>query len=106
MIPTHISGAMSKAKPLKNAIEQFRGVRGRFPASVSEIQETITVQHQYVSNVQITGEGVVRLTFAGYMQEIEGKTISLIPVVEDGNSIQWNCRSNDIAFRFLPSDCR
>ena len=72
MIPAHISDAISAAEPLKHAIEEFRRGRGRFPASVSEIQEASTVQHKYVSGVQIVDEGVVRLTFFLFFPHSQG----------------------------------
>ena len=106
MIPAHIAEAMSKAEPIQNAIEEYRRSHGRFPASAAELQNAYSIEHQYVSDVQITDSGAISLTFSGYMQEIEGKGITLTPTAEEGGSVRWNCGSKDIPARLLPSSCR
>ena len=106
MIPAHISDAMSKAEPMKNAIEEYQRSHGRFPALAAELQNATTLEHQYVSDVQIIDSGAISLTFAGYMQEIEGKGITLTPTAEEGGAVRWSCHSGDIPGRLLPSSCR
>jgi hypothetical protein len=106
MIPVHIADSLSKAEPLKMAVEEFHRAHDRFPQAFSELGEGIGVDHQYVGHVELLDGAGLRITFSGYMREIEDKAVILVPAMQDDGALEWSCHSEDIDFRFLPPGCR
>lgn len=83
---------------------------GRFPEDNNEAgfpDSGLFSEASGVKSILIQPEGRVEIHFGnGSAEEIDGKTLSLIPSVTDGGILDWSCQSKNVPVEYLPSDCK
>lgn len=77
----------------------------RWPSDISELNvDRMSAQFgDGVGSVDIGGDSELRITFSG--DQIDGKTIVLIPSVEN-ETLVWDCQIESLPARLAPTTCR
>jgi type IV pilus assembly protein PilA len=106
-VRSQISEGIVLASGGKNAVWDYHSAYGVFAAdnAVAGLQSPTSIRGSFVSQVEVT-DGVVEVTY-GYEVNaaVSGSTVLLSPL-DQGGSIEWECSSNDILPRYLPTQCR
>ena len=109
-----VAEGLALASGAKTAVAEYRMTTGEWPVDNEEVglpTDATNISGKYVSQVAVsldvlTGEASISITLSGDVQEnLLGGVIELLPV-DQGGSIQFNCRSGgrDIT-AYLPSSC-
>ena len=98
---------MALAAEPKRAVTQFHRNEDRFPADHAEagLPAPAEISGQYVESVSVE-DGTIYIEYGGASAALEGLTLYLEPDRGDSTIIRWTCRSDDIADRWLPANCR
>lgn len=88
-------------------VQNYTNTFDIFPADnvTAGLVEPTGYRNKYVSSLEVVA-GMIRITFghdARYF--LNGTALDMSPITHSG-SIEWTCRSNEIADRYLPARCR
>lgn len=87
-----------------DSVTDFYKQHGQIPRSLEEAGFVSALPHS-VSGISVDSRnGIVTISMAG--GPIEGKTLLLVPSVDENNQIIWECMSEDIQDKSLPKNCR
>ncbi len=108
-VRAQVGQGINLASGAKAAVTEFYQDRGIFPANNGSagIAAAATIQGKYVSQVAVTGAGLVQVTFGNDVNsKILGAVLTLTPTDNVG-SIAWAC-SGDLTLRpeWVPASCR
>jgi hypothetical protein len=97
---TQIGEAVQTASAARDAVAAFHAARGRLPrkGEIEPLASTPTVK-----SVTVGDAGAVTVVLG--VRCFEGRSIIYTPVLAGGR-ITCKCSTPDIAFRFLPAECR
>lgn len=105
---SQMSEAFNLAGGQKGAVTETEANKGAFPSSnaAAGIAAASSITGKYVSQVEITGNGVITATMktSDVSSDIAGKKLTLTPTKNAG-SYTWAC-SSDASAKYLPSSCR
>ena len=116
-IRAQVSEGLNLAGGAKAAVSEFRMDRGTFPSDneTAGISTNPTaISGKYVTQVAVGAsggggaDGVIEVTYGNDAHQILGSvsaTLLMSPVANTG-SVEWVCRSDDIADKHLPAACR
>ena len=115
-IRAQVSEGLNLAGGAKAAVSEFAMDRGRFPSDNETAGLTTNPQNimgKYVTGVAVGAsggggaDGIIEVTYGGndVNDAIVDDTLLLSPVAQTG-SVEWVCRSDDIADKHLPAACR
>jgi type IV pilus assembly protein PilA len=114
LIKAQVSEGMSLAGAAQTGVAEFFSNNGRLPASnvSAGVPSAKSITGKYVSQVEVTGKGLVEATFSKAAPQqantkIDGKILEFSPVTS-GGGIHWTCKSGGTAVppQYLPSSCR
>jgi type IV pilus assembly protein PilA len=95
----------------KASVSEYFMDRGVLPADNTEAGLSLltSITGNYVDQVEVVA-GLLQIRYSSSGDQkanntIDGSILELSPVTNDG-SVDWNCRSTDIAPKHLPSACR
>ncbi len=98
------------AIPVKKAVIEYYGHRGKFPANnqVAGIAAPEKLQGNYVARIEIVDGNVIVHFGNQSMKQIHGKIIQMQPKIHD-SSISWECtklNETHVDNSYRPSSCK
>ena len=110
VIRAQVSEGSALADGVKSAMAEFQQNNGHFPATNSSAGMAIaaSIHGQYVGSVDVgTANGVITTAFTGLKAQpkIAADTL-LYSAVTNGGSVEWHCKSNNLAQKWCPSTCK
>ncbi len=104
-VRARVTEGLSLASAAKTAISEYYATNGTLPTSNSQagIAAAGSITGNNVSGVQVTGSGVIQVTFSG--NPINANTMTLTATT-NGGAIAWNCSGGDLPSKYRPSSCR
>ena len=106
-----VSEGLVMATGAKVAIAEYYQAQGRMPANNAAVglPAAEEIRSKYAASVAVKS-GTIQVTFGSppaYATDakIAGKTLLLTPQ-PTGSALDWRCRSDDIASKYLPVSCR
>lgn len=99
-----VTEGLSYGEKYKSKVEAYAIQNQQWPQSITDTGVVEQIPHPNVESISIEN-GVVVIKYAGGSQ-IKGKSIALIPSVNDEGYIVWECKGIDIENRYLPASCR
>jgi type IV pilus assembly protein PilA len=110
-IRAQVSEGLNLSGGAKAAVSEFRMDRGTWPSdnTAAGIATTSTdISGKYVAGVAVSS-GVITVTYGNEAHATlladGGATLDMSPVAQTG-SVEWVCKSSDIADKHLPAACR
>ncbi len=107
-IRAQVSEGLNLAGGAKAAVSEYTMDRGSFPDSNTQagISDAADIQGKYVGTVTVQNDGTIDVGYANDAHTtLSGSTLTLSPFTNAG-SVEWVCRSADIADKHLPAACR
>jgi len=100
-----VSGALFAASQLKFELLEYYIENGALPST--ESGEYFEVENDEAAIYFDPEAGVIKIVYAeGVDGGLSGAELNLVPVVSDGDSIEWVCSNVSVTENWLPSDCR
>jgi type IV pilus assembly protein PilA len=119
IIRSKVSEAVSAIDMARTAVSETFQTTGTVPstnASAGLPSTAASVSSKYLSNLQITGAGVITATVAGTnATDADGKTVIYTPYQGNGTTalatgysgpIVWVCKGGTVPAKYLPASCR
>ena len=110
-IRAQVSEGLNLAAGAKASVSEYFMDRGVLPADNTEAGLSLlsSITGNYVDQVEVI-DGVLEIQYSSTTPQkanntIDGSILQLSPITNDG-SVDWNCKSADIAPKHLPSACR
>jgi type IV pilus assembly protein PilA len=107
-IRAQVSEGLNLSGGAKAAVSEFRMDRGTWPSdntAAGIATNPADINGKYVTQVSV-GSGIISVTYgADAHQLITGDVLVMSPLAQTG-SVEWVCRSTDIADKHLPAACR
>ena len=106
-IRAQVSEGLNLAGGAKAAVSEYTMDRGVFPATNGQagISRNVSIQGKYVRQVNVAA-GLVTVTYGNDAHAIlSGSALQLSPLTQAG-SVEWACKSANIADKHLPAACR
>ncbi|EIC20852.1 M48 family metallopeptidase [Thiorhodovibrio frisius] len=102
-----VSEGLITSRQVEQEVIDFARETGEWPASNEDIgwDANRDAENSAVRSVVVTDGGVIIVTYAGPPTQLEGKTVIIVPVVEDGN-VLWDCTNGSLESRYRPVRCR
>ena len=109
-IRAQVSEGLNLAGGAKAAVSEYTMDRGTFPGTnaIAGLSEPTDIKGKYVSSVTNVS-GLISVAFSGAGSDAHAtlKTgILTLSAATNAGSIEWVCKSTDIADKHLPSACR
>ena len=110
VIRAQVSEGSALADGVKSAMAEFQQNYGHFPANNSSAGMAIagSIKGQYVGSINVgTTNGVITAAFTGLKAQpkIAADTL-LFSAVTNGGSVEWRCKSINLAQKWCPSSCK
>jgi hypothetical protein len=96
-----VSEGRALVSQYKTPMVEYVTKHGRLPERVEDLGATLS--GRYVSGVVLESDGTIRAVFGDKAGPLSGHSIQIEPF--DRTLKQWHCRSEDLPFECLPSDC-
>jgi type IV pilus assembly protein PilA len=110
-IRSQVSEGLALADGSKTAVGEFYTTTGRLPDNNGSagLAAKTDIKGQYVSQVEVSGEGLITASYGGPKANKAigtGSTLILSPITHPG-SVEWHCRAGtNLPAKYLPSSCR
>ena len=107
-IRAQVAEGLSLAAWPKQAVVEFYDSEGELPAdnAAAGLPAPADIAGSYVRSISVE-DGGIYIDYGGTASPaIDGLTLSLLPVEGQGAMLEWSCRSDDIADKWLPASCR
>ncbi len=106
-IRAKVSEGLNLASGAKAAVTEYYQDKGSFPSdnATAGLPAATDIKGNNVSKVEVGQNGVITITYSGGGTNLNGKTVTLTPAVNNG-SISWTCAAGTLAAKYLPSSCR
>ena len=110
LVRSKISSGIALAASSKAAVSEYYSNSGKMPVDNSEagLAQADTITNEYVDSISIgtvPTTGTITISYQGITELKPGDTLLLSPNPSAG-SIKWNCLSNTMEHKLLPSSCR
>ncbi len=106
-IRAQVSEGLNLSGGAKSAVSEFFLDTGSLPADNAEagLAEPREISGKYTSSVEVY-QGEIYVTYGNDAHQLlQGRELFLLPS-DTGNSVEWQCASDDIADKHLPAACR
>lgn len=103
-IRANVAQGILSGEKYKTKVETYVIQNQQWPQSITDIGGIESIADSNIGNISIEN-GAVVIEYAGIAQ-LNGKSLALIPSVNDENYIVWECTTIDIENIYLPVDCR
>ena len=108
-VRAQVGEGLSLASGAKAAVTEYYQDAGVFAGdnATAGLSAANTITGNYVSQVEVTGGGVLQVTFGNRVNfRINGAILNLTPVDQLG-SVQWVCTGDAVLVpKWLPASCR
>ena len=101
----YVTEGLTSAQAYKMEVEEYGATYGRWPSSNDFLGGKELGASAGVGSVNIVANGVIVITYAG-SAGIAGKSVALVPSVNELGVISWQCQGVDIDNKYLPAVCR
>jgi len=113
LIRAQVSEGAVLADGLKTPLSEYFSNQGDFPNTLASIglpANAASVSGKYVSQVSLSGNGIIVAKFGGNQVNaaINGSAFAL-SAVNNGGSISWSCSNTNattVPTQYLPTSCR
>jgi type IV pilus assembly protein PilA len=120
IIRSKVTEAMSKADMARTAVSETFQSLGTVPstnASAGLPSSATSVKSAFVSDMQLSANGVITVTVTGTNSDADGKTLVMKPYENDGTTalgttanysgpVDWKCTGSTVPTKYLPASCR
>ena len=109
-VRAQVSSGLSLASGAKSAVTEYFQDQGAFPSSnlIAGLSPAVNITGKYVTQVEVTGAGLIEVTFAG--PDVNTKILNAILTMtpgDAGGSVTWACTGDvTLVDKWLPSACR
>jgi len=109
-VRTQVASGLTLASGAKASVTEYFQDQGAFPSTNTMAGLTVAanITGRYVSQVQVTGTGLIEVTFAG--PDVNTKILNAIMTMtptDAGGSVTWACTGDaTIVPKWLPPACR
>ncbi len=100
-----VAEGLTIGEEYKRKVEAYASQHNQWPSSNADIGLAQQIDSANVTSVSVDENGALLITYANGPQ-LNGKSVALVPSVNDENYIVWDCKAIDIENKFLPSACR
>jgi len=104
-----VSEGMNLAGAAKLAVAETKSSTGKFPGSnpSAGLPDGASITGNDVSDVSVSGSGVVTITYSSTDANIDGLFLELVPTYNTG-SVSWDCNGTGttIQQKHRPANCR
>ena len=106
-----ISEALTLSSAVNVAVVEYLDTNGFFPSTNEEagLTTTNTIKDKYVSQVKISTNGVITVTFSAAAQSLITTGVMALTPTTNVDSISWICSSGNVLVDitdYLPSICK
>lgn len=107
VVRSQVSEALSLADGSKTAVAEFYSNTGRLPGNNQSagLSQATSITGNYVTQVDATNGKIAVLLGNKVNKAVNGSTLNLSAITGTG-STKWKCSSQDIANKYLPTNCR
>jgi len=108
VIRSQVSEALSLADGSKTAVAEFYSNTGAMPVANESagLAKDASITGNYVEKVDASGGKIKVLLGNKVNKAVDQKTLNLSAITADAGSIKWKCSSDNIASKYLPTNCR
>ena len=109
-VRAQVSSGLNLAGGAKAAVTEYFQDQGAFPGSnlIAGLSPAANINGRYVSQVAVTGAGLIQVTFAG--PDVNTKILNAILTMtpgDSGGSVTWACTGDaTLVDKWLPAACR
>ena len=109
-VRAQVASGLVLAGGAKTSVTEYFHDQGAFPANNTQagLAASTTIIGQYVSGVEVTGAGLIEVTYGG--TEVNAKILNAVMTmtpVDSVGSVTWSCAGDGTLLpKWLPSACR
>ncbi len=103
-IRAKVSQGLAYGSQYKAQVEEYAIQNQQWPESSDDINISENIKDPNVLDIYVQN-GVVIIQYAGG-PSLQGKSLALVPSVNNENYIVWKCETIDLKNKYLPSSCR
>jgi Tfp pilus assembly major pilin PilA len=100
-----VAEGLTIGQDYKQKVEAYTIQHSQWPSSNTDIGLAEQIDSANIASISVNESGVVVITY-GNGPQLNGKSVALIPSVNDENYIVWECKGIDMENRYLPMACR
>lgn len=106
-IRSKVKEGIDMMAPAKQAVADYYASKSALPSSnaMAGIPGAASFAGNYTESVEISGNGVVTVTFNSVNLKLAAKTLIYKPATTAG-SVKWDCKFGTLTSKFRPSECR
>jgi type IV pilus assembly protein PilA len=109
-VRTQVASGLTLSSAAKASVTEYFQDQGAFPSSnaLAGLSAPANIAGKYVSQVEVTGAGLIEVTFAGpdVNTKILNAVLTMTPT-DSGGSVLWGCTGDvTLADKWLPPACR
>ncbi len=105
-----LSEAFTLLSGVRVSVAEYLFVNGSLPAdnNTAGLVSAMSITGNYISSVTVTNAGIEFQVSNNAAAPISNGTLIVEPVLDTGGDtiVRWECRSTNIADRFIPTSCR
>lgn len=106
VVRTKVVSGLTLAERYKTEVENYVYENQAWPYSITEFEDMPSANESpYVRDIAIHEAGVIVVTYASE-KAIAGRSLALIPSINEAQRIVWQCQGVDIEQKYLPTACR
>lgn len=102
---THVTEGLNLASSAKNGVADFYSSLGHLPSTNQSagVASATSIIGNAVTGVEVAA-GTITISYNDKVSA--GATITLVPDVSSGGSVQWNCTGGTLEAKLRPANCR
>jgi len=100
-----VAQGLSLGEEYKRKVETYAAQYNQWPSSNADIGSAQQTGSSNIASVSVEKDGVVVITYAND-PHLNGKSVTLVPSLNDESHLVWKCKGIDIENKFLPFACR
>ncbi len=104
-IRARVAEGMALGREYKMQVEAYAIQNQQWPQSNADISVMESFVNSGVATISVGEGGVVTITYTG-TEQINGKSVTLSPSIDDENMIFWVCEGAGLDSRYLSEHCR
>ena len=109
-VRTQVASGLTLSSGAKASVTEYFQDQGAFPSSntLAGLSAPTNIAGKYVSQIEVTGAGLIQVTFAGpdVNTKILNSILTMTPT-DSGGSVLWACSGDaTLADKWLPPACR
>ncbi len=103
VIKDKVKVGLDMAAFAKLSVSEMFLTNGKWPNNNDEAKVAPVIDTDF--SIKVGNNGIVTITYL-VLDELAGKSIVLTPTQGDSGTVNWACKSADIAVEYLPKRCQ